>query len=185
MQNNKLPFLILFWIFLGCTYKERKRTIIIDNILTIDIPNEFAFKKQDGIDSYIFSLENKDGISFHGDISLYSNDLSEPIFPVFKNSLKDSILNRSKYTLDTTLYHFSETPEKDMEERIFSKQFYIYDTINGIIVKIIQPKIIGDGFTGLYIHELRNDENFVLYAKNLDSINHIKALQMFKTIKYK
>lgn len=61
----------------------------------------------------------------------------------------------------------------------------MYDTINGIPAKIVQPKKIGDGLTGVYFPELRNGNGFSMYAMNLDSTTHKHALFLFRKIAYK
>jgi hypothetical protein len=80
---------------------------------------------------------------------------------------------------------FSKYPEKDTKQAIFQKNFFMYDTINKIIVKIVQPKRIGNGITGIYIPELSDSNSLSIYASNLDSSSHIMALRMFHTLSYK
>jgi hypothetical protein len=80
---------------------------------------------------------------------------------------------------------FSRNPEEDTKEAIFQKNYYLYDTINGIVVKIVQPKKIGDGVTGIYIPALKDSNSVNIYANNLDSAHHIEALKMFHTIRYR
>ena len=112
--------------------------------------------------------------------SLY--DISPAVFPI---SQKDSIIKRLGKEPSTDEVLFSEYAEEDREQKIFDSNYFMYDTINGIVVKIIHPKKCGIGTTGLYIPKLKNGKVFSIYGKNLDSSLHQKALMMFKTISYK
>ena len=39
---------------------------------------------------------------------------------------------------------FSEYPKEDYDQRISDAEFLMYDAINGIVSKILQPKKIGN-----------------------------------------
>ncbi|ASZ09875.1 hypothetical protein CK934_02210 [Chitinophaga sp. MD30] len=80
---------------------------------------------------------------------------------------------------------FSKTPKEDMEQNVFDQNYYRYDTINGIVAKIIQPKVIGKGMTGIYIYELKDKHALSIYAMDLDYKSNDEALGVFRTIKYK
>ncbi len=67
---------------------------------------------------------------------------------------------------------------------IYAKNFYMYDTLNDITVKIIQPKRIGYGITGMYIPSLKDSSSFSIHAMNLDNNSHRIALFFFKTLRY-
>ena len=59
------------------------------------------------------------------------------------------------------------------------------DSTNKFVTKIIWPKIIGKGITGIYIHSLNSNLNFQMNGENLTSKDQKLALQAFKTIKLK
>jgi hypothetical protein len=80
---------------------------------------------------------------------------------------------------------FTNTPDEDNLQNIFQDNFYMYDSVNGLLAKIVLPKKVKRGVTGLYIPDLKDGNSFSIYARSLDSVSQGKALQMFQTIKYK
>jgi hypothetical protein len=164
---------------------ERQKRILINKMLYISVSEEWKLGEKQGIDSYVFKLKNNNGIIVNGDIGKFATQLNEPKFPVFDIKLKDTLLKRTAYQIDLSTVHFSMFPKEDYDHGIFMKQYYIYDTINGIIAKLVQPKRIGDGKTGIYIPKLKDGNSLCMYTENADSLTHITLLKMFKTIRYK
>ena len=98
------------------------------------------------------------------------------------SSKEELIKNLGKLPDDVV---FSKYPQKDEKQAIFLKEYFMYDTVNSIVVKIVQPKRIGYGMTGIYIPELADSNTLSIYARNLDSSSHAEAINIFRTIKYK
>ncbi|RFM29064.1 hypothetical protein [Deminuibacter soli] len=71
---------------------------------------------------------------------------------------------------------------EDQNEDIFSNQYYLYNTTNGLLKKLVQPKKIGTGITGVFVPELKDGSQLFLYAKDLDSTQHKLAIEMFRAI---
>lgn len=185
MQIKFLSFSLLVLLF-SCNLRSKKyKEIVINNIISITVPEDYALTEKKGIDSYVFELKNKKGVLFKGDLGIYPHRLTDPNFPVFDIKLRDSILKRTPDSLKSNTVHFSEYPDEDYEQRIFAKEFYTYDTVNNIVLKLVQPKIIGQGVTGLYVPKLKDGNSLVIYTDNLDSAGHQNALQMFRTLKYR
>ena len=84
--------------------------------------------------------------------------------PVFRTSSKEWVVKQSGKLLSPDDVVFSDDPKQDNETRIFDKNFWLYDTINGIVSKIVQPKKIGDGMTGLYIPMLKDSMSFSIFV---------------------
>lgn len=59
------------------------------------------------------------------------------------------------------------------------------DSTNNFVTKIIWPKIIGKGITGIYIHSRKSSLNFQMNGKNLSARDQELALKAFKTIQLK
>lgn len=174
-------------LFISCQNKNNEmEQINIYNIggVNVTVKGKSEFKELKGIDTYVAQINTgKDTFNIEYGKGVY--DLHEGGPTIFPADQKANIEKLSGNKIqETGGVFFSETPEKDREERIFSKQFYLYDTINSIIVKIVQPKKIGYGITGLYVPKLRDGNSFSIYAKGLDSMSHKKALLMFKTVSY-
>ena len=53
-----------------------------------------------------------------------------------------------------------------------------------MVVKLIQPKKIGDGITGMYVPKLKDGNKLSIYAENADSLQNMQILQIFKTVKF-
>ena len=56
------------------------------------------------------------------------------------------------------------------------------DSTNNFVTKIIWPKIVGKGLTGIYIQSRKTNLNFQLNGRNLTAKDQELALNAFKTI---
>ena len=56
------------------------------------------------------------------------------------------------------------------------------DSTDNFITKIIWPKIVGKGTTGIYIHSRKSSLNFQMNGKNLSEKDQELALRAFKSI---
>jgi hypothetical protein len=188
-MSKSLSVLIACFLFFSCKDNEKPiaRDVTIGNILVIQVPDKTKFVEGKGIDSYVAYLISGKNDTFHieyGNKGIISSfyDVSPSVFPL---SQKERIVKTSGKEPSADEVLFSEYPEEDREQKIFDKNYFMYDTINKIVVKLVQPKRVGDGITGLYIPKLKNGKSFSIYAQNLDSTSQRIALQMFATIRYK
>jgi hypothetical protein len=181
---------IAFFCFYSCKEGEQATAaddVTIANALVVSATDKAKIVEEKGIDSYVAYLVNDKRDTFHieyGDRGII-NSLYEPGPSVFPLSQKQGTIERAGKEPSTDEVLFSEYPEQDREQKIFDKNYVMYDTVNTIVAKLVQPKRIGDGITGLYIPRLKDGKSFSIYATNLDSAGHRRALQMFRTIKYK
>jgi hypothetical protein len=129
--------------------------------------------------------ENKDTLHVELGNKGIVNDLYDIPPSVFSLSQKQGVIEKAGKMPSADEVLFSEYPEEDKAQNIFDENYFLYDTINTIVVKLVQPKRIGNGITGVYIPKLRNGKSFSIYGSNLDSAAHKEALLMFKTIRYK
>jgi hypothetical protein len=167
--------------------KSQSQTVTIQNLLQLTLPSTYKFAKGHGVDSdiyYIISDEQDSVLVAYGQNGIINGLYYEPV-PVFPDSLKESITKRHGKEPAPDEVLFSEFPEDDNKQRIFDKNYFMYDTVNSIVVKIVQPKRVGDGITGLNIPKLKNGKSFTIRADNLDSVAHQELLKMFRTLKYK
>lgn len=187
---------LFFLILMSCLYlfscKESRNDkptheVVIADVLTVSLPNKMSFVKGKGIDSYVAYFINEKSDSFiiqYGKKGIVNSFyyVSPPVFPL---SQKQSIINNVGKEPTTDEVVFSEYPEEDREQKIFDKNYFMYDTINGIVAKIVQPKKVGDGIVGIYMPKLKNGKSLSIYGRNLDSTSQQEALRLFETIKYK
>lgn len=184
----------LISILLSLTFlnscKEKERMPIEINIgpLVFKSSNQLNLVRDSGlIDSDVFYLLNKLGDTIHveyGPIGIV-NDLYEVPPPVFPLSKKIEITKRNGEEPSSEDVLFSEFPEEDEKQQIFVKNYYLYDTINNIVVKMVLPKKEGRGITGMFIRKLRDGNSFSIYADNLDSVSQTYFLKLLKTVRYK
>lgn len=173
----------MLWV--GCKNELNTKRIKLAEI-SLEVPINFDVKTNSGIDSRIYSIIDKRSrdtfFAEYGD-----NSIVNPIFrappPVF--SLQDKAIITKKLgrvpTEEEAL--FSDDPVNDERLNIFSKEFILYDTIGGMIVKIGQPKQVGIGITGMYIPFVKEGKSFSIYAKNLDSAHQTSAIYLFRTVR--
>lgn len=180
-------FILLCYICSSCNDNKGKSVYRIAS-LSITAPKNFRMDTGKDIDSYVAYLintETKD--TFHieyGDQKTIFK-LYERLPVVLASEEKQKLITQMGRIPTSDEVLFSEYPQEDTEQRIFDKNYYMYDTINGIIAKIVQPKRSGNGITGMYVPKLKDGNSFSIYAVNLDSSSHIEAIKMFKGIKYK
>jgi hypothetical protein len=183
MRIDILIFLLSSLLY-SCKETTTKKEININNLISLTVPSEFSLVGTGGIDSYTFKVSNKKGNTFSGDLGQYTNLIINPPIVVFDINLKDSIVKQLGKNYDSTVLFFSEDPDEDAKQNIFSAQYYMYDTINGIRLKIIQPKKFGNGIAAIYAPRLKNGMKLTIYTENVDSSNLKIAMDILKSIKY-
>jgi hypothetical protein len=163
-----------------------KRVISIGT-LTIEIPSAYKFSRGGGIDSYVAYMIDDKNDSFsieYGRAKIIYRlfDYPPTVLPKsIKTQFEKGLLRIP--TTDEVVY--SNTAKEDEAECIFMKNYYRYDTIGQLVVKIVQPKRIGDGITGMFVPELPDSNCLSVYARNLDSSAHMAALKVFYSLKMK
>jgi len=64
------------------------------------------------------------------------------------------------------------------------KQNIKVDSTDKYVVKIVWPKVTGNGMTGIYVHGRKSNFNFQMSGKNLSAEDQELALKSFKTITF-
>jgi hypothetical protein len=179
---------ILLTIFLGCKSNagtNENQTIKVGNI-TLKAPSSFRYMKGKGVDSYVAYIVNSknDTLSIeYGRPRIIYNLFDWG--PVAKlRSEKKAYEEIKGRPTDPELFVYTGTPSEDNAEGVFLENYYRYDTINGLLAKIVQPKKMGHGITGILIAELPDSSAVSIYGRNLDSAAHKEALEVFETIRY-
>jgi hypothetical protein len=164
MSRNLLMIATCFWFF-SCKDNEKTtltKDVAIGNILILSVPNKTIFVEGKGINSYVAYLITEQKDTFHieyGDKGII-NGFYYGSPPVFQKSQKQRVTERAGKEPSADEVVFSEYPEEDREQKIFDKNYFMYDTINSIVAKLVQPKRVGNGITGLYIPKLKNEKGF-------------------------
>lgn len=185
-----LWFSIVTFVFAFCSSDKlpsgRGLKEVSIGAIKLRVPGTYKYVEVGGVDSYVAYLINEHSDTFHveyGKRGIIYNlfNLSPKAFP------KESKVALEKHVreLSPDIARFSKYPDEDNEMDVFQPNFYLADTINGIEVRIVQPKKIGQGITGLYIPELKDKNSFSIYADNLDSIHHQEAIRFFRSVNYR
>jgi hypothetical protein len=174
----------------NCKQSEQKpqsQTVTIQNLLQVTLPPNYRLAKGKGVDSDIYYIlsEGKDSILVaYGQKNIINNLYTEPV-PVATFEEKERTVKFFGREPKQDEVLFSEFAEDDYKQQIFEKNYFMYDTMNNIVVKIVQPKRIGDGITGLNIPKLKNGMSFTIRGDNLDSATHQQLIKIFRTLRYK
>lgn len=145
----------------------------------IDVPETWQQVKAEGIDSYVgqMILDNGDTVSF--DLGWYSNSLEDESVYVDGNDVY-SVNNGNPKFLGK-----ADTVNIDS----LRKTIITWTTIDGKRAKIVQPKMTGQGMTGVYFDSLwvagSGTDRFQMNGTNLHPDNERQLLKAFETLQFK
>lgn len=180
---SRLFFLISLILF-SCN-ESVDNSLIQINIqgIQMKVPDHWELIKLKGIDSSIGLIVIKEGNdTLFYDKGYYSNNLAESNLRVLSNEAK-------AYIKDTTDIVFvpSEILEQGIDIDKYRKQNILFNTVNNVLLKITIPRTPENGFTGVYIDSVGNDNlgriKFNLYGNNLKYGNQKDLLKAISTIK--
>lgn len=182
---NSLSFCLLVIIVVSCVNESHENIIRLKNGYMVTLPSSIHIdtNEKKGIDSYLFDLKGAGDFHLSGEVGIYLNHVFNEEKVVFDSRLRDSIQTRMGVYFDSTIIYFSDFPEVDSKQNIFSKNFFKYDTVNNIRMKVVQPKVIGDGITGMIVWDKEKGLYLSLYGENLSERNHTLALNIFASLK--
>lgn len=115
-------------------------------------PASWKVVKVEGIDSYVRMLRTESGDTLHFDYGYYSNSLNEDIPMVQSRKYITSFIENGIDTLGMFFFDADTLRQEDYSQ--FLKQNTEFITIDGFKAKIVTPKIIGTGITGVYFDSL-------------------------------
>ncbi len=181
--NRALLMAVIFMV--SCKSAKLDRNIFKIGPITIFADKKWKLKEENGIDSEVklLVLNNKDTITLEYGKHTYSLNEDLPSIMSLKDKREFEAL--AGKGLEVSNLIISEKAEEEIKYGLFLNNYYMYDTINGIQVKVVQPKKVGKGITGIYIAELENGNSFVAYGVNLDSVAQKEAMIVFKSFIYK
>lgn len=166
--------------FISCGQGDDVKTKTLDfKDFTIDVPIKWQKEDVNGIDSRVgkIVIDPTDTISF--DLGQYSSSLTE---------LEPQVWERRTLKgwpkLDTTTLVIVEDHRLAKETDQYRRQNLLWDSINGLEVKIVYPRTAGNGTTGVYIDSLWSNkfgkDRFQLSGKNQKLL-----LRAIRTIKFR
>jgi hypothetical protein len=187
MRRFSIAFIFLISI-IACNNNRSEllsEKIQLPGDIEIQMPKGSKVTDSKGIDSYTGYLITPSNDTFEVEFGdsriIYDLRSSTPLIVGINE--RDSFLKNTGSVPPPDQVIFSQNVEQDMEQNVFDRQFYFYDSSNSLMKKIVQPKTIGNGITGVYVHGLANNKAMSIFARNLDSVQHQMAIQAFKSIK--
>jgi hypothetical protein len=144
---------ILFVILSSCISKEgiRMETQNFDSF-SIDLPADWRVNEIHGIDSYVREIITSDGDTLHIESGVYSSSLEEESIRVYSSNMIPWFLERDIDTTGMIFLNKEKIEEADREK--YRKRKNSFEMIDGYQAKIVEPKLVGDGLTGVYFDSL-------------------------------
>jgi hypothetical protein len=186
-RQMRLRYAILLLTLLSCTDKQRGGTKTLDfGEFTIDVPSTWQPVRAKGIDSYVglMTLDHGDTVSF--DLGWYSNPLEEEYKFMVENG--DVYLKKENESTSNSVFFefYGKADTVDIEK--FKVNNVTGTTIDGKRAKLIRPKNIGTGMTGIYFDSLwvagSGIDRFQMNGKDLLPDNERQLLKAFETLKF-
>lgn len=183
-HKMKYSLILSFLILLNCENSKTKKEDF--NVFEIEIPKTWKKIKLKGIDSNVGAIITDKNDTIFYDYGLYSNDLTENPIIIDKKML--SFIKESNKNFDK-----SEFIVVSNLDSVNIENYKLNNETNAIIsnlnCKIINPKKIGNGITGIYFPNVKKSDSkiikFNLIGTNLNEDNNELLLQAFHTIKFK
>jgi hypothetical protein len=186
-RQMRLRYAILLLTLLSCTNKQRGGAKTLDfGEFTIDVPSTWQPVRAKGIDSYVglMTLDHGDTVSF--DLGWYSNPLEEEYKFMVENG--DVYLKKENESTSNSVFFefYGKADTVDIEN--FKVNNVTWTIIDGKRAKLVQPKNIGTGMTGIYFDSLwvagSGIDRFQMNGKDLHPDNERQLLKAFETLKF-
>ena len=180
----KYSLILSFLILLNCTNSKTKKEDF--NVFEIEIPKTWIKIKLKGIDSNVGAIITDENDTIFYDYGLYSNDLTENPIIIDKKMLS-FIKESNKNFNESEFIVVNNLDSVNIENyKLNNETSAIISNLN---CKIINPKKIGNGITGIYFPNVKKSDSkiikFNLIGTNLNENNNELLLQAFHTIKFK
>lgn len=183
MKNTFLCICASF-ILLNC-YENSQKTQSMDfRSFTLQAPKDWSKLKPDAYDSNAGIIVTKNNDSIFYDYGPYSNSLEQLSTPVISRKELNELLKVNP-DADTTLFIILKENENQED---FIKSKITLKKIDGYNAKILEPKQVGKGITGVYIDSLKTESigkiRFNLYGTNLKKENQAELLKAIQTLNF-
>ncbi|WP_454047444.1 hypothetical protein [Chryseobacterium sp. Marseille-Q8038] len=147
-------------------------------------PKDWSKLKMDAYDSNAGIIVTKNNDSIFYDYGPYFYSLEENITIISRKDVNELLTVNPQ--ADTIAFIIID---KNSNREDFVKSKITYKKINGYKAKIVEPKQVGKGMTGIYIDSLKTESigkiGFNLYGTNLKKESQIELLQAIQTLKFR
>ncbi len=177
-------FIFTAFILLSCTENSQKTKSMDFRSFTLQVPKDWGKLKPDAYDSNAGIIVTKNNDSIFYDYGPYSNSLEQLSTPVISRKDLNELLKVNP-DADTTLFIILNENENQED---FIKSKITYKKIDGYNAKILEPKQVGKGITGVYIDSLKTESigkiRFNLYGTNLKKEKQVELLKAIQTLNF-
>ncbi len=154
---------------------------------SIDLPVDWKVNEIKGVDSYVKEIVTSDSDTIYFDYGYYSDSLEEESIRIYPSSMIPWFMERKIDTSGIVFLNKEKIENSDREK--YRKQKFTYEIVDGYQAKIVEPRIIGYGLTGVYFDSLGVGDigniRLQISGQDLDSDNNELFLQSIRTIKIK
>ncbi len=152
----------------------------------ITVPEDWEPVKENGIDSFVGRMALTDGDTVFFDLGWYSNSFEEENLPYTLDEKNVYLLDQRLVDSSQVYVFYGTIDTVDLEK--FHKNRTTWSTIDGRRAKIVQPRVSGDGMTGIYIDSVwqagSGIDRFQMNGRNLTSANQEMLLAAFQTLRF-
>ncbi|WDF45189.1 hypothetical protein PQ459_09790 [Chryseobacterium sp. KACC 21268] len=152
----------------------------------VQVPRHWKELKVIPYDSNAGIIVTKNKDSIHFDYGMYSNSLEENPIIIDRIFLKEILSQDPK--IDTSDFIIVKST-KNVNREDYIKSKISYKNIDGYKAKVLIPKKIGKGITGIYIDkietELHGEVKFNFMGENLTKETQTELLKAVTTLKFK
>ena len=156
---------------------------------SMETPENWNYIKARGIDSFIGKIAIDENDTLYFDYGMYSSSLKEDLGLIIT---KDSVFTEEKNenindTLNPYVMKFYAKRDTLNIEKLYKTE-NSFEMINNLKAKMVTPKKIGIGLTGVYFENTsskRKGMRFQISGYNLSPNNQKSFLKAIKTIKFK
>lgn len=178
-------FIFTTFILLSCSNHSQKTKSMDFRSFTLQTPKDWNKLKLDAYDSNAGIIITKNNDSVFYDYGPYSNSLEQLSTPVISRKDLNELLKINPEA-DTTLFIILNENENQED---FIKSKISYKKIDGYKAKIVEPKQVGKGMTGVYIDSLKTESigniKFNLYGINLKKESQVELLKAIQTLQFR
>jgi len=181
MRYTQLIFLLLV-VGLSCRQNDQRKKVLEFSSFTIMVPESWDQIRYDGIDSSIEQIITDEGDSINVEFGQYSAPFDD-VIKVY--SLKDKA-HFDSINWPTQEKIFSKNSVVEEMQGIYTREYYMYDTIDTHKAKLMIPKKVGQGGIGVYFDSTDTKGNsLTLYGSRLDTTQHFAMLKAIASIRFK
>lgn len=183
MKKTSL-FIFASYIVLSCSENSQKTKFMDFRSFAFQAPKDWSKLKMDAYDNNAGIIVTKNNDSIFYDYGPYSYSLEENITIISRKDVNELLAMNPQ--ADTTQFIVID---KNSNREDFVKSKITYKNIDGYKAKILEPKQVGKGMTGVYIDSLKTESigkiGFNLYGTNLKKESQIELLQAIQTLKFR